>query len=397
MIQARWGRWLAVLAASLPAHLSHADAGTSVKFIPLPLYATNPNEGGTYGVMPVFLGVDRALDRTRWIVAPSASWNDVVHLTGTFRGYLYPTDTRAFTLIASGSTDVNRSVTFDFVERSRARGRFTTTLVATAKQNVFFRFYGLGPLTRAEDRASYTRRWARLFVRQGWNVREGLNLAVVLEGRADEPRGQGVPGLPLATERYADVPGMQGAAIATQGISLTYDSRQGGDYAESGLASEMAATYSQGLSGSPGFARVVLHNRVLVPEFPWLQGAARLYVERVFGEGVPFLYQSTLGGEQVLRGFSEGRFVDRGAWTIDVEQRLRVLQMRLFGVTADWRIDAFGSVGQVFHGWDDAFGRVRRSVGLGFRTLVRPNVLGRVDVAYAGEGLNAYVVLGYPF
>jgi len=28
---------------------------------------------------------------------------------------------------------------------------------------------------------------------------------------------------------------------------------------------------------------------------------------------------------------------------------------------------------------------------------VKPNVLGRVDVAYAGEGLNAYVVLGYPY
>jgi hypothetical protein len=35
-------------------------------------------------------------------------------------------------------------------------------------------------------------------------------------------------------------------------------------------------------------------------------------------------------------------------------------------------------------------------VGLGFRAWVHPNILGRVDAAYGGEGLKFYVVLGYP-
>jgi hypothetical protein len=40
---------------------------------------------------------------------------------------------------------------------------------------------------------------------------------------------------------------------------------------------------------------------------------------------------------------------------------------------------------------------VRVAGGLGFRAWVRPNVLGRVDVAYATDGIKAYVMLGYPY
>jgi hypothetical protein len=34
---------------------------------------------------------------------------------------------------------------------------------------------------------------------------------------------------------------------------------------------------------------------------------------------------------------------------------------------------------------------------VGLRAWVHPNIVGRVDLAYGGEGIRAYVVLGYPF
>src|SRR6267143_423877 len=53
------------------------------RLVPLPIYATLPNEGGTFGVMPVFLRICDENQRTESIIAPSITWNDVIHLTGT--------------------------------------------------------------------------------------------------------------------------------------------------------------------------------------------------------------------------------------------------------------------------------------------------------------------------
>ena len=99
----------------------------------------------------------------------------------------------------------------------------------------------------------------------------------------------------------------------------------------------------------------------------------------------------------LLRGFTEGRFVDRQAWTLELEQRIRVLRTHIFGVVADWRVDPFVAAGQVFDRLDDAASRPRTAVGAGLRAFVHPNILGRVDVAYAGEGVKVYVELGYPY
>jgi len=57
------------------------------QIVPLPVYATLPNEGSTYGVMPVFLRVCPATRHTDTIMAPSITWNDVIHATGTLRLY----------------------------------------------------------------------------------------------------------------------------------------------------------------------------------------------------------------------------------------------------------------------------------------------------------------------
>ncbi|HEX3902226.1 MAG TPA: hypothetical protein VH853_05195, partial [Polyangia bacterium] len=140
-------------------------------------------------------------------------------------------------------------------------------------------------------------------------------------------------------------------------------------------------------------------SRALLQETAFLQSAGRLYwSQELSGDGqVPFYYQPTLGGDSLLRGFPDDRFIDHAAWEAEVEQRFRLFETHFFGVATEWRVDPFVAVGQVYDRFDDLFSRVQVAVGAGFRAWVKPNVLGRVDVAYAGEGLNAYVVLGYPY
>jgi hypothetical protein len=343
--------------------------------------------------MPVFLRV-RPDGFTTTILAPSVSYNDVVKVTGTFRGYRFFSTTRSFTAIANASTRVNRSLTLQYLETTRARLALTTIALLQAKQNVFFRFFGLGPHTHSSDESSYTRVFGRASLRQGLNLVEGLNLALVIEARADGSRRRGVPGIPLAQDRYGATVSFDPVMISVQGLSLSYDTRRDGDYSVRGLSSELTGTANEGSAGS--FARAVWETRALLPQTRWLLGAARLYLEQVFGSAVPFYYQPALGGELLLRGFTENRFIDRGAWCVDFEERIRLFQTHLFGVVADWRADPYVTAGQVYGKPGDAFDRVQKAIGLGLRAWVQPNILGRVDAAYGGEGIKVYVVLGYP-
>jgi hypothetical protein len=374
--------------------VQRAGGPSRTRIIPLPLYATSPNEGSTYGLMPVFLRVTAAGNTTS-IIAPSASWNRTVKLTGTFRGYRYFSETRTLTLIASASSHVNRSITVQYLESTRRQGLATSFFVLAARQSIFYRFFGLGPETRPEAESSYTRRFLRGFARHGVNLREGLNLSLVLEVRADDTRRQGVPGLPLAQDLHGATVSFEGAVIASQGLSLSYDSRPHGDYSTSGFASELTATANEGAGAAP-FAHLFWRTRGLWPQTRWLHGAARLSLERVLGPDIPFFYQAALGGELILRGFSDGRFIDRGAWCLDIEERIRLFRTKIFGVAADWRIDPFVTAGQVFGDAEQAFQRIRLGAGLGFRAWVHPNIVGRLDAAYGGEGVKIYVVLGYP-
>ena len=58
-------------------------AAAKIRFFPLPMYTTVPNEGSTYGAMPVFMvPADDDPDRVKSITAPSLSWNSSAGVTG---------------------------------------------------------------------------------------------------------------------------------------------------------------------------------------------------------------------------------------------------------------------------------------------------------------------------
>src|ERR671924_567297 len=84
--------------------VSGCKGGLATRLVPLPVWATLPNEGSTYGVMPVFILVCDETQRTDSIVAPSVTYNDVIHYTGTLRWFHYPSDEKSLTVILSAST-----------------------------------------------------------------------------------------------------------------------------------------------------------------------------------------------------------------------------------------------------------------------------------------------------
>jgi hypothetical protein len=390
-----------VLAAAVFVWSARAAAdepgATSMKLIPLPIYATLPNEGNTYGAMPVFLVVEKDTQRTVSITAPSISWNEVIGFTGTMRWFYYPAPQQALTLRASLSQRVNVQGLVIWVDRPREAGRFTKEALQRIERNVLFRFFGLGPDTPAEAETSHTRVHGVVDLRRGVNLGSNFNLGARLTPAADNTVFRSVPGLANSQTVFPTVPGMDKAAVLGGGLDIRYDSRPQYEFSHNGFYSDFSVRWFYGLLNSPNFARFEFETKGLLEEASWLHLGARFYASFVSARDAPFYYQSTLGGSYLMRGFTEDRFIDRGAWTAEVEQRIRLFETHIYGVKAEWRVDPFVAAGQVFSARDQIFDHVRVAEGLGFRAYVDPNVLGRVDVAMAGEGLKVYVELGYPF
>ena len=367
------------------------------QLIPLPVYATLPNEGNTWGAMPVILRVCPEDQRTESIFAPSITWNSVIRWNGTFRWYHYPSDATAFSLIASAATRTNYNLWLTWLSAPTAPGSWTDDAVLRVRRNAFERFFGLGPDTPAAAETSYTRLRVIASERRGLVVARHVDVGVTVGFEHDRIERIAVPGLPLAQDAFPAAPGIRGSTVLYQGLDVRYDDRRGGDFATRGVRVDAGGAVVEGLERSPTYLRAAVQARALWPELSWLSGAARVAWNGVTSPRAPFYQQSTLGGSWVLRGFTERRFVDRQAWTAEIEQRIRILQTRIFGVVADWRVDPFVAVGQVFDRLPDAGSRPQVAVGTGFRAWVRPNVLGRIDVAFAGEGAKVYVELGYPY
>jgi len=380
-----------------PAPVSGCPGGFATRVVPLPVYATLPNEGNTFGVMPVFIKVCDTNQRTDSILAPSVTWNDVIHWTGTVRWFHYPSDEQTLMFIVSASTRINYGVLLQWKDIPRREGAMTSEVELRWQRSAFYRFFGLGPDTPETDETSYTRVRAHANGRRGLNIGSGWNVGLGALLHRDLVQDLGVPGLPLSRKRFPDVPGMAGSTVLGQTADIRFDSRPNFENSDRGLFAGAGIGVIEGLARSPTFLTTQVRFRALVPETSWLGGAARFDWTYVSTRNAPFYDQSTLGGAYLLRGFTEDRFIDRNSWTIELEQRIQIFQTHIYGVTADWRIDPFIALGQVYGSVHDALSNPQVAGGLGFRAWVRPNVVGRVDVATGGEGLKVYVEIGYPY
>lgn len=388
---------IAVLAALVSPAAADCPVDETTRIIPLPVWSTSPTEGTTYGFMPVFIRLCPYDQRTQWVLAPSVSRNAIVHTSATVRFYDYPDPDTTISLIAGVSTRINYRVIATRLHVPITRYAFTDETYLRIDRDAFARFFGLGMDSLESGESTYTAERERASERRGINLGSHLNLGVTIGFDREAVGAMGVKNLPIAPEVYPTVPGMlEPSLVIWQGLDLRYDDREGGDYAERGMRIEAGLAVVEGLIASPSFVKGTVSGRWIVPELSWLAGAARFAYSGMSASSAPFYLQSTLGGSFLMRGFSEGRFYATQAWTAELEQRIRVLRTNFFNVTTDWRIDPFVAVGQVFDG-DDIVAHPRPSAGVGLRIFVHPNIVGRVDFAWAGEGIKIYVEIGYPY
>lgn len=237
------------------------------------------------------------------------------------------------------------------------------------------KFWGIGNDTPEEAEEDYT----PLLFNSLLEVQRGVGKGWFLGGiaRAGHRQLREVKGDGLLAG--GTVPGSEDGSIIGLGALVSWDTRDNTVYPRSGWYHQLRGVLYDGFFGSRyDFGSYTLDLRVYGLLF-------RTHVFALRGVGMassgtpPFDLLPQLGGDRLLRGYFQGRYLDRQLLAFQGEYRLPVW----------WRIGAvaFGAAGQVADRWGDfAFDRFHASVGGGIRFLISP-----------AEGLNLRADYGWGF
>ena len=145
--------------------------------------------------MPVFVHVCPDDRRTMWVLAPSATWNSVIHLTGTVRFYDYITPEKTFSVIAGASTRINYRVIALWEDLPLARHAWTDEAIVRVERDAFARFFGLGFDSPEAGETSYTATRELVTERRGLNLFGRFNAGLTLGFENERVGADGREGL----------------------------------------------------------------------------------------------------------------------------------------------------------------------------------------------------------
>src|SRR5262249_41993207 len=112
----------------------------------------------------------------------------------------------------------------------------------------------------------------------------------------------------------------------------------------------------------------------------------------------PFWEMNSLGGRRALRGFGSDRFINFNRSLVSAEVRTRVWHRPLFGVNMELEVAPSVEAGKVFeHTTSSPVSGAHGVYGVGFRGVVRPQIVGFVDIGRGTEGTSVFTGVDYPF
>ncbi len=387
--------FLAASAVSLPE-----DVRADVQYFPVPSVSTSKNDGNDVGLITPILITDPD-GELKYIVAPMVVRNSIVGTRGALNLFRYEPGGREIRFIGSFTERIERKVVFSYADPAFSQGRYSLNFGASFFKNATSRFFGLGQATSEPEQTNYTAREGRANWRFGVYANEVTQIAVGQRFR-DVRLQKGATDLPFTGDRFSTVDGVQGESIILgHRATFYYDTRNNLVSPTDGMAVTAYAEVNQNIRNGdhPVFSRYELEIKKLFPsESKRAILIVRADLQATIGTQVPFFEQSSLGGQNNLRGFGVDRFIDKHLVSLSVEERIHLARTKVAGVTADFEIAPFLDTGQVFNDYKDvSFKSYRMTPGVGFRGIVRPNVVGRVDYGYSREGGAIYAGLDFPY
>jgi outer membrane protein assembly factor BamA len=389
---------LVFLVASVIAMPDHA--GADVQYFPIPAVSTSKNDGNDAGLIVPILKTDSD-GELKYLVAPMLIHNSIVGMRGAVNLFHYEPGGREIRFIASAAEKIERRLLFSYSDPAFSQGRYSLNFSATFFKNATARFFGLGQATSESAQTNYTAREGRINWRFGIHVNEVTQISVGQRFRQVSLQ-QGATDLPFTGDEFPTVPGVQGETlIFGNRATFHYDTRNSLVSPTDGMAATAYAEVNQNIHNSahPIYSRYEFEFKKLFPsESKRAILIVRADLQATIGDQVPFFEQSSLGGQNNLRGYGVDRFIDKNLVALSIEERIHVLRTKIAGATADFEVAPFLDTGQVFNNYKDVtFDNYRMTPGIGFRGLVRPNVVGRVDYGYSKEGGAVFAGLDFPY
>ncbi|WHZ29762.1 MAG: hypothetical protein OJF51_004564 [Nitrospira sp.] len=379
--------------------------------IPLPSFSYNRNERYWIGAITPILKTD-SKGNIRDIWAPQYLFNPLVGHGGSLSYYGYPSDNEQYRASVWYSEKVDRGIDFGYKNVAAGGGRYILAADFAAFKNPFARFFGFGDRTTESQETNYTSRELLVKLAVGLNLTPDLSVMWTERLRIVRVDEGVVSSLPQIRKLFAAIPGIQGSQVLGHGLVLRYDTRDSQLIPTKGTYVNVSAEFNQNVqSGDENqWGSVTLDARHLIPHASdRMVLVSRFFFSGVFGQierkgtelGVPFYEQPTLGGEDTLRAFGHNRYIGSWAVLINLEERVRVLDKTIFDHDIRLELAPFLDIGRVGRTGVDItrllFTNVQVNPGIGLRLLAMPSVVGRFDVAYGKDGMNAFVGLDYPF
>jgi outer membrane protein assembly factor BamA len=387
--------FLVASAIALPEH-----AGADVQYFPVPAVGSSKNDGNDAGLIVPILITDPD-GELKYIVAPMLVHNSYLGARGTLNIFRYEPGGRETRFIGSFTEQIERKVAFSYADPAFSQGRYSVNFGASFFKNATARFFGLGEATSESGETNYTAREARVNWRFGVHFNEVTQVSVGQRFRQVSLQRGGTD-LPFTGDQFSSVDGVQGETlIFGNRATFYYDTRNSLISPTDGMAVTAYAEVNQNIRNGdhPIYSRYELEVKKLLPsESKRAILIMRADLQATIGSQVPFFEQSSLGGQNNLRGYGVDRFIDQNLVSLSIEERIHMGRTKIAGVTADFEIAPFLDSGQVFNSYNNvSFNDYRMTPGIGFRGIVKPNVVGRVDYGYSREGGAVFAGLDFPY
>ena len=387
----------------LPFPLTNHTFGDQVKVvtIPLPVIASSPNEGITTGALTAFL-LHNKQDEVSTLLAPQVNFNSNFGTTATLYGAFYPSSHQSWEVNLSQSTKVNNDYEVKFLDRTFLDRKLELNGFIYYFNDGSARFFGFQSSSRKEDESNYDDQESGFTFSAGYQIRKHFQLLLGERFRKVNIGRGAVTSVPFIGNVFnpSSVPGVDGFRTHAQKLAIIYSTLNSPTMPTFGGFAKVSAENSSRMFGSSADYR---HYEAEIKGFIPLREARYISVFRfvynqTLGESVPFLEQSILGGETTLRGYGRNRFIDNSYLLLNLEERIRLFRWEVFDVTADWEVAPFIDFGSVMESLASANTKsFEFNPGIGVRAVVRPNIIGRVDVGFGKDGPAVFVGLGYPF
>lgn len=378
---------------------------SGMSFYPLPAISADKDAGLSGGVLAGLVFTDdRGIQNA--LLSATAAYQQLVRWNAEVEWRYAPDPWSLLDLDGYIAQRVENSLRL-FYEDLNAFNQYHVRLESFDFRSVTDRFFGVGDNTPHSAESVRTSNEYRAEARFGPKLSDTVDVEATVRWRKFRIGDSLITDHPQTSVAYPGEPGIEGGSVVAGGVRIVHDSRENPTTPTSGVFAnayfERAEFFSPlqdvpyWMSGASVVTLIPMdHDRQFVT-------AVNVATQVAVGSGIPFWELPALGGPTTLRSYNGARFVNKGMVLVNLEERIRILQLSLFDVSGDAQVAPFFDLGKVFDSSDDLVGRgifqnYHYSYGLGLRGVVPPSFVGRLDIGLGGrEGIGVTIGLDYPF